>query len=160
MQRTTFSHYVAVLLTAIMLIPATSYADVRRFASPVNYAQKALKQSNRERTLKKEVKLPGPRCKSVPQFKEISNVNKLPVMKRSGVQQVTGSVSGEIYGVLIYASDWSSDTAPYGIYHFDMANSTYSEYALDNILSGPGTYVNGNVYINISTESFGMLLDC
>ena len=97
--------------------------------------------------------------KSTPKFKEIPNANKLPVMKRPGASQISGTASGEIYGLLIFSSDWTTDPF-YGIYKFDFANNSYSEYASDNNLSGAGTYVDGKVYVNAYTEFWGMLMDC
>ena len=157
--KTTFKQYVAAFLTAAMLIPATSYAEVGRFAGPANFAQKATMHNGQARTVKKGPKLPAPAKKSIPKFKEIPNANKLPVMKRPGASQISGTAVGEIYGLLIFSSDWTTDPF-YGIYKFDFANNSYSEYASDNNLSGAGTYVDGKVYVNAYTEFWGMLLDC
>ena len=157
--KTTFKQYVAAFLTAAMLIPATSYADVGRFAGPANFAQKATMHNGQARTVKKGPKLPAPAKKSTPKFKEIPNANKLPVMKRPGASQISGTAVGEIYGLLIFSSDWTTDPF-YGIYKFDFANNSYSEYASDNNLSGAGTYVDGKVYVNAYTEFWGMLMDC
>lgn len=158
--KTTFKQYVAAFLTAAMLIPAASYANVGNFAGPANFAQKSAMHNGQARTVQKGPKLPAPMKKSVPKFKEIPSVNKLPAMKRSGAQQIAGTAIGEIYGVLIYATDWSSDYAPYGIYKFDLDNSTYSEYALDQTLCGAGTYWDGKVYVNVTSEFWGMLIGC
>lgn len=157
--KTTFKQYVAAFLTAAMLIPATSYAEVGRFAGPANFAQKAAMHNGQARTVKKGPKLPAPAKKSIPKFKEIPNANKLPVMKRPGASQISGTAVGEIYGLLIFSSDWTTDPF-YGIYKFDFANNSYSEYASDNNLSGAGTYVDGKVYVNAYTEFWGMLMDC
>lgn len=157
--KTTFKQYVAAFLTAALLIPATSYADVGRFAGPANFAQKATMYNGQTRTVKKGPKFPAPARKSTPKFKEIPNASKLPAMKRPGASQISGTASGEIYGLLIYSSDWTTDPF-YGFYKFDFAGSTYSEYALNNSLFGAGTYVDGKVYVNVYNEFFGMLIDC
>lgn len=71
--KTTFRQYVAAFLTAAMLIPAASYANVGNFAGPANFAQKSAMHNGQARTVKKGPKLPAPAKKSIPKFKEIPN---------------------------------------------------------------------------------------
>lgn len=157
--KTTFKQYVAAFLTAALLIPATSYADVGRFAGPANVAQKATMYNGQARTVKKGPKLPAPIKKSIPKFKEIPNASKLPAMHRPGASQISGTASGEIYGLLIYSDDWTTE-AFYGIYKFDFGGSSYSEYASNESLCGAGAYVDGTLYVNVFSEFWGMLMGC
>lgn len=71
--KTTFRQYVAAFLTAAMLIPAASYANVGNFAGPANFAQKSAMHNGQARTVKK-----GPNF-LLPQRRAFRNSKKFPM---------------------------------------------------------------------------------
>lgn len=155
-------------LTALMvaMLAPTTYVEAKVLAGPANQAVKARRgektPTNGKRLTPRMMQMQGKTIKSSENSGAIPNSSNLMRKSKKKVStrlpMATAESAATLYGNLIFANDWTNSYAPIGIHSIDPNTGAMSAVALDNMLMGAGTYVDGKVYISYSESFLGFIL--
>lgn len=158
------------------LVVVTGMSALASFQNVSPRFSKIEPQSAQQRAKDRKAQAESKKLKTVPRldsrigelkhFPEVGSISMLKSQKSSAPQYITSEEAGRIYGGVIFASNWTQDNQPAGIYSFPVGDGEGlrpEAVGGDYVVTG-GVYANGNYhfvsYMSFMGMTFADLYTC